>query len=155
MKLIKLLLITIVTTAQILAADVPEKVLGDFFAAIDKGDKKTALAFTKQFPDTPVQYVEEKVSHLIESARKSKTPIVIITSKTLTELAVVVINERPSAPDVKNIDPVYLIKDGGEWKVTINLKFDTTALKISDTVRTEYQELKAWYRAKEQELKDK
>lgn len=136
-----------------LANDASTEVLIKFFSALQNADSKTAIQLSMKFPEFPAGYLESKIERLAEAtASKGEVPK-IIKSKEMTEVAVVIIDEKPSnnAPD---IDPVYLIKDGVTWKVTINMKFDAfSPVKVSNKIVEEFALLKAWYESEEAVLK--
>ncbi len=136
-----------------IAGDSAEAVTKKFIEALAKSDKGTALKLLKKFPEAPNGFLEDTLNRLAENTSNKGTTPRVVASKELTEVAVVVIDE--AGPDSKghDYDPIYLLKEGDSWLLTINMKLDGRSVKVSSAVQAEFATLKAWFDAKKAELK--
>ncbi|MBL9130696.1 MAG: hypothetical protein JNG86_05825 [Verrucomicrobiaceae bacterium] len=133
-------------------AETSEQVLSRFFDALKKNDVNAATELAMSFPEFPDGYLRSKIERAAEATAQGETPK-IIRSRELTSLAVVIIDEKPSN-DRPDIDPIYLIKDGDVWKVTINMEFDAASrVKVPDRVVEEFGVLSGWFTSEKAALK--
>jgi hypothetical protein len=140
----------------LVAADTPnaqELIATTFFQHLKDGKKDEALKLMKVFPEKSPKEIESNMDEWIKSAQRRKSPSKVITSKVSTTVAVLVVNEKPDSG--LSLDPIYLIKEGDKWKITINTNLDGSEVVVSDTVKAEYKELSIWYDTQEKELRAK
>jgi hypothetical protein len=121
----------------------PEQAIKKYIDAIMKGDMKAAINLIARFAGRNernlLQEITESAQHETAKSFRSKP----IASKIDGELAVVVVQEKP-----KDIDPVYLIKQQGHWRLLPDFDYEDQA-GISEGQIARYEKLKAWFEEQE------
>ncbi len=118
MKVI-LLLGVAVACCQFALAENPKEVLAAFQQACLKHEPEKARALIAMFPDLPPQvvaFMEGKVTKHIKRIESGDGPFKILDEKVDGDYAIVVIKEE-SQDKTDDYDPVFLIQQGGQWKI--------------------------------------
>ena len=104
-------------------------------------------------PDQVTEYLKGKVRRFIDYVSRG-SDFEIIEEKIEGDCAVVVINEsKKEGRQAFDIDPAYLIKQDGEWRVFPDLSdWDIVEHVAKDKVDS-YKKLEAWYKKRKVELK--
>ncbi len=138
-------------------AETPTEVLKAFEkAALTKDFDATwehAAKFEGQ-PEVLTQYFKEEVGDFIRITRKG-WKFEILEEKIDGDCAVVVINDIGKGDkDTFDLDPIYLIKQNGKWKVLPELtNWDEAKRGMKDQVAT-LEKLDAWFEGRKKELRN-
>ena len=135
----------------------PSEVLTTFKKSAKSKDFDETWKHVAQFEKLPTQitdYLKQKVQRHI-SYFSNDSDFQIIEERIDGDCAVVVINENNKRGVASfDIDPVYLIKQNGEWRVFPEIsdwKIERNVL--GEDVEATYQKLKIWYNEREEALK--
>lgn len=159
MKKLTILIGTLFLLAGLaLEAVEPREALADFKDSAKRGDFeavwKKMLKIPNISPEGDVTY-REKVNK--DMARfKEGADFVIIDHKIDGDCAVVLVNEiKESNGKGANYDPIYLLKQDGEWKFFPNFSIYRQAAQIApDNVET-FKRLQVWYDKREEIAKSR
>ena len=112
------------------------------------------------------QYFQSKVQKVVDLAATGWT-LEILEEKISGDCAVIVANEKKvgGSEDALNIDPAFLIKQNGEWKVMPSLTEwnlldrvpadkQPASMKLDETKVAAYKELEKWFDERSNALRD-
>lgn len=156
-KKMKTLILLAILIAQLAnAGETPSEALGAFRKSAQAKDFESTWKGAAKFeglPDEVTEYLQGKVKRFIELAGRG-WDFDIIEEKVDGDCAVVVINEsKKEGRKAFDIDPAYLIKQDGEWKVFPDISdWDLAEQVAKDKVET-YKKLEECYKARKTELK--
>ena len=156
MKTILLLLSCLLCATGLTKADPPTEALAAFWKAARSGDFDATWKRVVKFDNLPPEFVEdqkEKVRKVIKLGA-SGWSVEALEVKVDGDCAVIVGNEvKGEKSEVPNLDPVYLLKQDGEWKVFAKLtKFDLAAAGGKEKLEV-FGKLKKWYEEREQVIR--
>lgn len=155
MKTILLLAFILIQSAL---AGTPIEALGEFKKSAQTKDFEATWKHAAKFdalPDQITEHLKGKVKRFIDLTGKG-WDFEIIEEKIDGDCAVVIINESKKAGrKTFDIDPVYLIKQGGEWKVFPDLTDWDIAESVAKDKVASFKKLEAWYEVRKVELKKK
>ena len=134
----------------------PTEALGEFKKSAQAKDFEATWKHAAKFdglPDQVTEYLKGKVKRFIDLTGKG-WDFEIIEEKVDGDCAVVVINEsKKEGRKAFDIDPAYLIKQDGEWRVFPDVSdWDISEQVAKDKVET-FKKLEAWFKARKVELK--
>lgn len=151
-KIIILALICIQTTL----AGTPTEALTAFKKSAHTKDFEATWKHAAKFKDLPDQVTEQhksKVQKFIDLAANG-WDFEILEEKIEGDCAVIIINEsKKEGQKSFDIDPVYLIKQDGEWMVFPDLSGRHIVEQYAKDKVDTYTKLKEWYKARKTEIK--
>jgi hypothetical protein len=122
--------------------ETPEQVVQKYFDAILKKEMTSALQSVARFPNLDEATLVDRNKQVAERVKRLRLYFIkALSSKVDGELAVVLF-ETPTT----GVDPVYLIKQDGGWRVLPGLRYKSNP-GISAEQVTRYEKLKAWFEA--------
>lgn len=137
-------------------AGTPTEALGEFKKAAHTKNFEATWKHAAKFdvlPDQITEHLKGKVKRFIDLMGKG-WDFEIIEEKVEGDCAVVVINEsKKEGRKTFDIDPAYLIKQGGEWKVFPDITDWDIAESVAKDKVESFKKLEAWYKVREVELK--
>lgn len=134
----------------------PTMALKAFKQALKKNDTDTAWSHIVLYdilPERSIQAFKQKIQKMIK-LQQSGWDFTIMEEKVDGDCAVIIINE--SKKDGKasfDIDPAYLLKQNGEWKVFVDITSYRLATEAEKDKAPAFERLKQWYDARKKELK--
>lgn len=139
-----------------LFAESPIEVLGAFKKAAQDNDFEETWKHTAQFEGIPgeaTEYLKKRVQRIIDLL-SGEYDFEIIEEKIENNCAVIVINESLKGGEKAfDLDPVYLIKQDGEWKVMPDFTDWRIAEEVAKDKVESYKKLKMWFNKRKGELK--
>lgn len=155
MKTIALLAILLV---QSLIGGTPSETLGAFKKAAKTKNFEDTWKHSAKFDGVPDQVTagqKDDFKRFIELFGNG-WDFEILEEKTEGECAVVVINEsKKNGKKSFDIDPVYLIKQNGEWRVLSGISDWDVAKQFAKDKIESYKKLEAWFESRSETLKKK
>lgn len=155
MKRLLPLLVLGVQAAALAGAGTPTEALAAFKKAAQAKDFEAAWKQAAQFEGLPpdaTDYFQGKVRRFIELTGKG-WDFEIVEEKLEGDCAVVVINEsRKAGARAFDLDPVYLIRQGEQWKVFPDLSDWEVAEHVAKDKVESFKTLEAWFKARKAEL---
>ena len=134
----------------------PTEALADFKKSAQSKDFEATWKHTAKFdglPDQVTEYLKDKVKRFIDLTGKG-WDFEIIEEKIDGDCAVVVVNESTKeGRKAFDIDPAYLIKQGGEWRVLPDISDWDIAEQVAKGKVDSYKKLEAWFKERQEELK--
>ena len=154
----KPIILFIILSIQTAFGGTPSEALGDFKKSAQAQNFEETWEKSAKFEGLPEQvtdYLKGKVKRIIDLTGKG-WDFEIIEEKIEGDCAVVVINEsKKGGKKSFDIDPAYLIKQGGEWKVFPDVSDWEIAESVAKDKVASYKRLEAWFKIREAELKKK
>ena len=136
------------TPAEVLAAFKKSAQARDFEATWKQAARFDGL------PDDATDYFKGKVQRFIDLTAGG-WDFEIVEEKIEGDCAVVIINESKKAGKTAfDIDPVYLLKQGDEWKVLPDLSDWDIAEQVAKDKVGSFKKLEAWFGKRKDELKN-
>jgi hypothetical protein len=155
MKTLTLLAILLVQAA---IGGTPSEALGAFKKAAQTKNFEETWKHAAKFdgvPDQVTEYLKEKVKRFIDLTGKG-WDFDILEEKADGDCAVVVINEsKKDGGEAFDIDPAYLIKQNGEWRVFPDVSDWDIAEQVAKDKVDAFKKLEAWFKERKAELKKK
>ncbi|MBK1883121.1 hypothetical protein JIN85_11885 [Luteolibacter pohnpeiensis] len=152
----KLLILFAILFAQAALAGAPMEALTAFKKAAQNKDFDATWKHAAKFeglPDDATDYFKGKVQRFIDLT-SNNWDFEILEEKVEGDSAVVVINESKKAGrKAFDLDPVYLIKQGSEWKVFPDVSDWNIAEQVAADKVDSFKKLEAWFKARKAELK--
>lgn len=149
-----ILLVTLLVQAAI--AGTPTEALAAFKKSAQAKDFEATWKNAAKFeglPERATEYFRGKVQRFIDRTSKG-WDFEIIEEKIEGDCALVVTNESKKAGEKPfDLDPAYLIKQGGEWKVFPDVSDWDIAEQVAKDKIDSYKKLEAWFKVRKAELK--
>ena len=146
----------LLTTCAFLGAVEPREALADFKQIAKKGDFKGVWKMMLKLPNLPPEtegIYRDKVEKGMTRFREG-ADFEIVDQKVDGDSAVIVINEiKGLDKKAANYDPIYLLKQEGEWKFFPSLSSYRQAAQIAPETVEKFERLRAWYDQQEEILK--
>ncbi len=155
MKTIALLAILLVQSAL---AGTPSEALGAFKKAAQTKSFEETWKHAAKFDGLPkeaTEYFKAKVQKFIDLTGKG-WDFEIVEEKIEADCAVVVINEsKKGGQKAFDLDPAFLIKQDGEWRVLPEVTDWKVAKKVAGDKVGSFEKLSTWFETRSVELKKK
>ncbi|MDX1679946.1 MAG: DUF4878 domain-containing protein [Akkermansiaceae bacterium] len=140
----------------LLSAETPSEVLRQFKKSAQAKDFDATWAHTAKFEGQPkvlTDYFKEEIRDFIELTNMG-WDFEIREEKVEGDCAVIVINEhKKNGVDSFDLDPIYLIKQGDQWKVLPELtNWDEAKRGMKDQVAI-LEKLELWFNRRKAEIK--
>lgn len=152
----KTLILLVTLLVQSAFAGTPTEALAAFKKAAITKDLEATWKHAAKFeglPDGATEYFKGKVQRFIDLTADG-WDFEMIEEKIEGECAVVVINEsKKEGRKAFDLDPVYLIQQGGEWKVFPDLSDWDVAEQVAKDKVDSYKKLEGWFKLRKAELK--
>jgi hypothetical protein len=152
----KTILLLVTLLIQSVIAGTPTEALAAFKKSAQVKDFEATWKQAAKFeglPDEATEHFKVKVQRFIDLAAKG-WDFEIIDEKMEGDCAVVIINESKKAGEKAfDIDPAYLIKQGGEWKVFPDVSDWDIAEQVAKDKVDSFKKLEAWFRTRKAEIK--
>jgi hypothetical protein len=152
----KTILLLVTLLIQSVIAGTPTEALAAFKKSAQVKDFEATWKQAAKFeglPDEATEHFKGKVQRFIDLAAKG-WDFEIIDEKMEGDCAVVIINESKKAGEKAfDIDPAYLIKQGGEWKVFPDVSDWDIAEQVAKDKVDSFKKLEAWFRTRKAEIK--
>ncbi len=143
---------------QPLFGGTPSEALGAFKKAAATKNFEETWKHAAKFdgvPDQVTEYLKKKVGRFIDLTDKG-WDFEILEEKIEGDCAVVVINEsKKDGKKAFDLDPAYLIKQDGEWRVFPDVSDWDMAKQFAKDKVDAYQKLEAWFEERKEVLKKK
>ena len=152
----KTIILLAILCIQTVFAGTPSEALAAFKKSAQTKDLEATWKHAAKFKELPEQVtaqLKSEVQDFIDLTARG-WDFEIIEEKIEGDCAVIVINEsKKEGQKSFDIDPVYLIKQDGEWKVFPDLTDWEIAEQVAkDKVET-YKKLEEWFEARKDELR--
>lgn len=152
----KAILLLVTLLVQSAFAGTPTEALAAFKKSAQAKDFEATWKQAAKFdglPDQATKHFKGKVQRFVDRSAAG-LDFKIIEEKIEGDCAVVIINESKKAGEKAfDIDPAYLIKQGGEWKVFPDVSDWEIAEQVAKDKVDSFKKLEAWYKARKAELK--
>jgi hypothetical protein len=155
MKTIALLAFLLVQSAL---GGTPSEALGEFKRAAQSKNFEDTWKYAAKFdrlPKEATEYFKAKVQRFIDLTGKG-WDFEIIEERVEGDCAVVVINEsKKEGKKAYDLDPAFLIKQDGEWRVLPEVTDWKIAKKVAEDKVSSFEKLSTWFETRSEELKNK
>lgn len=156
LNVMKLIIFLLFITTQVIFAATPKQTVTMMRDSAKKGDFETTWKHTVKITNLPAQAEEHfkgKVKRMIRLVAQG-WDFDIKEEKVMNDCAVVVINESKKAGKSSfDLDPVYLFKQNGEWKVFADLS-DWDVIEYVDKSKVDtFKKLEQWFKQRKAVLK--
>ena len=155
MKTIALLAILLVQSAL---AGTPSEALGAFKRTAQTKNFEETWKHAAKFeglPEEATDYFKAKVQKFIDLTGKG-WDFEIVEEKIEGDCAVVVINEsKKEGKKAFDLDPAFLIKQEGEWRVLPEVTDWKIAKKVATAKVASFEKLSTWFETRSEEIKEK
>jgi hypothetical protein len=129
-------------TSTLAAADAPTKVGAQYVDALKKNDLAKAISLSARFTKLAEEEMERLTSKVAAALKGKPMTILAEPSKILEDCAVVI--GKQSEMD---LDPVYLLKQGGQWRVLPTItRYDHQSFELSEVQQARFLQLKTWFK---------
>jgi hypothetical protein len=121
------------------------ELLARFFAAIEAGDVDAVLALTDAVEGVPEEALRDSCQWVLESPGR---PVrrEIVAHLQLEDVAIVIFEEVKKESPVIDLDPAYLIRRDGAWRVLFGLtKYEGRHFRFSEQTTQRFRQLEEWY----------
>ena len=146
----------LLTTCSYLGAVEPREALADFKQTAKKDDFEAVWKKMLKLPGLPPETQEIYRDKVRKGMTRFKegADFEIIGQKVDGDCAVIVINEiKGLDKKAANYDPIYLLKQEGEWKFFPSLSSFRQAAQVAPETVEKFERLQAWYDEQEEILK--
>jgi hypothetical protein len=127
----------------------PAEVVRRFFESCRAGDVATAISYLTRVP--PPERREPLMDRL-RGLSGERADVRILEAREDRPAAVVVLWEQPGRATI-DLDPVYLLQEGGSWRILSGLaSYERLALVLTDDERASLDRLSIWYKSRSREL---
>jgi hypothetical protein len=126
-----------------------------FFEAVHTGDIDRAIALTAPMrDDIPELRVREFYQVVSRHTNRLGRPEVVAHMR-LDDTAVVVFREPQPEGGGFELNPAYIVRQGGRWLVTYKLtQFDEGFHEFDDETMADFRALREWYRSQEKMIRE-
>ena len=150
-----LLLFTLLVQSAI--AGTPAEALAAFKKSTQANEFEATWKQVAKFeglPDQATEHFKGKIRRFIDLAAEG-WEFDIMEEKIEGDCAVVIINEsRKAGVKSFDLDPAYLIKQGGEWKIMPDLSDWDIAEQVAKDKVDSFKTLEAWFKTRKAELRN-
>jgi hypothetical protein len=125
----------------------PKVVVDDFFELIRRGQPQEANKLIAKFPGLPGNVMVPLMMSMASKSKGKTRRWTAMTNKTNGDVAVVVLLEsREKEKPAFAIDPVYLFRQRGKWRILPKLtRFDLSYFHFSKQQLKDYRKLELWF----------
>ncbi|GAA5495136.1 hypothetical protein Rhal01_01308 [Rubritalea halochordaticola] len=150
---------TLVIAAEVKADQkeaTPKQALEAFKKALKAKDVEAArrhIVLYDILPERSIKEFKRHINDLIE-LHQNGWDFTLLEEKIEGDCAVIIINEsKKNGKASFDIDPVYLLRQDGQWKVFVNMSSYRLAVEADQTKEPTFLLLKDWYKNRKAELK--
>lgn len=149
------------TTSTSQPADSAIEAVRQFRNALKDGDMKRAREMIAPMTEMPNQEMinrelEEDLQRFMDSFSSGQSDFEVLDAKESGDFAVVIVKENLKRGNrAFDIDPLYLIRRDGQWKLLAELtEYNQPIHGLNATQLDEYKILEKWFEVREEKLRE-